>query len=155
MRALGAASDALLQELESGSSTSKVLAIEQLLGEIERLREEVPAGDEASRALDHAEELFEAARLALDEGGEEPDGEGPGLGLLDEEEGESGRGGARGGTMSEFDPRAETPSTGIAHGGWEGPEGALGPGTYWPEEHRGVVRRWIEKVRTQEREHDD
>lgn len=155
LRALDAASDALLMELEGDSSTSKAPAFEQLLREIERLREEVPAGEEASRALDHAEELLEAASLALSGGGEEPGGEGSGLGTLDEEEGEGERGGARGGTISGLDPRAETPSTGIAESGWEGPEGALGPGTHWPEEHRGVVRRWVEEVRTQELERDD
>jgi len=155
LRALDAASNALLTELEDEPSTSSGQAFKELLAEIERLREEIPAGEEASRALDHAEELFEAARLALGEEGEKPDGGGPGMGTLDEDGVEGGRGDALGGTMSGLDPRAEASPTGIASGGWEGPEGALGPGTHWPEEHRGVVRRWVEEVRIQEPERDD
>ena len=83
------------------------------------------------------------------------DGEGTGQGSSAEEGGQGGRGGAQGGTMSGLDPRAETASDGLPQDTWEGPEGALGPGTHWPEEHRGVVRRWVEEVRTQETESDD
>lgn len=155
MEALAAASDALLEGLETSPSSSTAAALEELLVEVERLREEVPAGEEASRALDQAEELFEAARLALGEEGLAMDGEGTGQGSSAEEGGQGGRGGAQGGTISGLDPRAETAPDGLTQETWEGPEGALGPGTHWPEEHRGVVRRWVEEVRNQETESDD
>ena len=155
LEALAAASDLLLEDLETSPSSTTAAAYEELLSEVERLREEVPAGEEASRALDQAEELFEAARLALGEEALVVDGEGSGQGSSAEEGGQGGRGGAQGGTMSGIDPRAETAPDGLAQETWEGPEGALGPGTHWPEEHRGVVRRWVEKVRNQETESDD
>jgi len=154
LKELGAASEEILRELEGETPSSSASDFEELLVEIERLREEVPAGDEAARALDHAEELLEAAQLALGEvsGGRN---EGRGLGTFDEDGGPDGRADAPGGTMSGLDPRADTPSDGLSQEIWEGPEGALGPGTHWPEEHRGVVRRWVEEKRTQEPESDD
>ena len=155
LEALAAASDELLEGLETSPSSSTAASLEELLTEVERLREEVPAGAEASRALDQAEELFEAAKLALGEGGLAMDGEGTGQGSSAEEGGQGGRGGAQGGTIPGLDPRAETAPDGMTQETWEGPEGALGPGTHWPEEHRGVVRRWVEEVRTQETESDD
>ena len=48
----------------------------------------------------------------------------------------------------------ETTTEGLSQQSWDGPEGALGPGTHWPEEHRGVVRRWIEETRSQETSDD-
>lgn len=155
LRALGLASDALLEELEDAPTGSSGSAIDELLAEIERLREEVPAGEEASRALDQAQELFEAARLALGGESEGLAGRGAGLETLDKEGAGGGRDGERGGTIPGLDPRAESVSAGTTHSGWEGPEGALGPGTHWPEEHRGVVRRWVEERRLKDLERDD
>ena len=152
--ALAEASEALLSELDTDSSNLAPNSFESVLDEIDRLREEVPAGEEASRALDHAEELLEAARDAYG-GGFEQDGEGLGKDSSDMGQGEGGRAGPSGGTMSGLDPRAETPPSPPDGNGWRGPDGALGPGTYWPEEHRGVVRRWIESARTRALENDE
>lgn len=152
--ALAEASEALLGELDTSSPTLEPDSFESVLDEIDRLREEVPAGEEASRALDHAEELLEAARDAYG-GGLEEEGEGAGRDSSDMEQGEGGRAGPSGGTMSGLDPRAETPPSPPDGNGWRGPDGALGPGTYWPEEHRGVVRRWIESARTRALENDE
>ena len=154
LSALAEASEALLSELDADSPALDPSSFESVLDEIDRLREEVPAGEEASRALDHAEELLEAAREAYG-GGLEQDGEGLGRDSSEMEQGEGGRAGPSGGTMSGLDPRAQTPPSPPDGNGWRGPDGALGPRTYWPEEHRGVVRRWIESARADARDKDD
>lgn len=151
---LAEASNELLSELEADFSLGETESFESLLDEIVRLRQEVPAGEEASRALDHAEELLEAARDALG-GGAQADGGSLVTDSSEIEQGEGGRSGPHGGTMSGLDPRAQTSPSPPDGNGWRGPDGALGPGTYWPEEHRGVVRRWIESARADERDKDD
>jgi len=156
LQALGEASEALLEGLEAEPSAAEGPAFDELLEEIGRLREEVPAGEETFRALDRAEELLEAARLALAGAEGSPELGGSGAGSQDTEGGGSGHSDAQGGTISGLDPRdltAETPA--LAGEEWRGPEGALGPGTYWPEEHRGVVSRWIEQTRARARDRDD
>lgn len=155
LEALGVASDALFEDSERPESAESAAAIDEILKEIERLREEMPAGEEAARALDQAEELFEAARLALGEEGSDTDAWGSGSGSEAEEETEGGREGGRGGTMGGLDPGTEPIDEGAAHSAWEGPEGALGPGTHWPEEQRGVVRRWVEERRIRNLESND
>ena len=154
LSALAEASEALLSELDTELPALDSTSFESVLDELDRLREEVPVGEEASRALDHAEELLEAARETY-AGGVEQDGEGSGGDSSDLEEGEGGRSGPSGGTISGLDPRAQTPPSPPDGNGWRGPDGALGPGTYWPEEHRGVVRRWIESARTRALENDE
>ena len=150
--ALVEASETLLNELDKDAPALDPESFESVLEEIDRLREEVPAGEEASKALDQAEELFEAAREAY-AGGPEQDGDGTGRESSEMEQAEGGRSGQSLGTMSGLDPSLEnSPFDG---GGWEGPEGALGPETYWPEEHRAVVRRWVESARERALENDE
>lgn len=150
--ALVEASETLLNELDKDAPALDPESFESVLEEIDRLREEVPAGEEASKALDQAEELFEAAREAY-AGGPEQDGDGIGRESSEMEQAEGGRSGQSLGTMSGLDPSLEnSPFDGD---GWEGPEGALGPETYWPEEHRAVVRRWVESARERALENDE
>ena len=155
LEALAASSDALLEGLEGAPADSSAAAYDELLAEVDRLREEIPAGEEAARALDQAEELFEAAKLALEEEdfamGDEEGGGAPGT----DEGGQDGRGSALGGTMSGLEEGADPATDGLTQESWEGPEGALGPGTHWPDEHRAGVRRWVEELRTRETKSDD
>ena len=154
LEALAASSSALLEQIETSTPDSAAEAFEQLLAEVDRLREEVPAGEEAAKALDQAEELFEAAQLALETDAPGEGESGVGGASSTDEGGQEGRGSPLRGTMSGLDQARETATEGLSQQSWDGPEGALGPGTHWPEEHRGVVRRWIEETRSQETSDD-
>ena len=154
LEALAASSSALLEEIETSTPDAAAEAFEELLAEVDRLREEVPAGEEAAKALDQAEELFEAAQLALETDAPGEGESGVGGASSTDEGGQEGRGSPLRGTMSGLDQARETTTEGLSQQSWDGPEGALGPGTHWPEEHRGVVRRWIEETRTQETSDD-
>ena len=139
--------------LEGASPEERRAILHELRrGELHKAGER--ALEDLARKLGLTEEEIEVVR-ALDEAGLAMDGEGAGQGSNEEEGGQGGRAGLQRGTMSGLDPSSETPTDGLAQETWEGPEGALGPGTHWPEEHRGVVRRRVEEVRTQETESDD